>query len=103
MRGSLPAGPFAPVLLFTEMPAVVAPEDDERVVGIRARVERVEQLADLGVDEGDASEITEDGGLPLPVLDDGFVRAGGHRVEGPLAAGGTEVREVVVLYWRQLD
>ena len=48
---AFPAGPLAPVLLLSQVPAVVAPEDDRGRVAVRAAVQRVEEPADLGVDE----------------------------------------------------
>ena len=44
--GFFPEGELAPVLLLAEVPAVIAPEHDDRVVLVRALVERVEQPAD---------------------------------------------------------
>ena len=40
--------------LFTEVPAVVAPEDDERVLRLPDGLERVEDAAELGVHVADA-------------------------------------------------
>ena len=50
------------------MPAVVCPEDDDRVVGILAVVQRLEEPADETVGVRDGSQIPLDGSMPLFVL-----------------------------------
>ena len=101
--GALPAGPLAPVFFFAEVPAVVAPEDDHGVGGGGAGVERVEQFADLRVDERDAREVSRHGGFPLTVFYHGGVGAGGDGIARPFATGGAEVIEIVGLYDGELD
>ena len=49
------------------MPAVVAPEDDDRVAGVLARVQGVQQPADVRVDEADRGQVALDRPVPLVV------------------------------------
>ena len=58
--GLFVVGVFAPPAVIAEMPAVVAPQDDDGVVGRAALVERVEQAADLRVGVGDAGVVGVD-------------------------------------------
>jgi hypothetical protein len=62
--GFFPQGELPPVLLLAEVPAVVAPEDDDRVVLVRAGVERVDQPADVHVAVRDRRQVALDGLLP---------------------------------------
>ena len=76
------------MLLLAEMPAVIAPQDNERVVCAGPAIEGLEQLADLGIDEGDAGQVRPYGSLPLFVLDDRRMRARRFRFQRPLASDG---------------
>ena len=102
-RGTLPAGPLAPVLLLAKVPAVIPPQDDHGIAGGRALVDRRQQLADLGVDEGDAGQIGGHGGLPLAVLHDGGVGSCGDGIAGPAATRVTQVIQIVGPDRGQLD
>ena len=54
------AGVFAPHAVVAEVEAVVAPEDDDGVVGDALFVEGVEEFTDLGVGVGDAGAVAVD-------------------------------------------
>ena len=49
-----------PLPVLAEQVAVIAHEDDDRVVGEAEAIERVEQPADLGVEEGDRGVVGAD-------------------------------------------
>ena len=55
---------------FAQVPAVVAPDDDDRVVGQAGFVERVEHAADLRVHEARAGQVGADEVAPLVVFPD---------------------------------
>ena len=57
MGGRFPEGVLSGDELFTEMPAVVAPEDDDGVVGATAFLKSGEQPTDLGIHEAGACEV----------------------------------------------
>ena len=63
-----PAGELLPVLLFAEMPAVIAPQDDDGVVALRALIERSEHASEHGVGKMNGGEIGLDAPLPLPLF-----------------------------------
>ena len=91
---SFPAGPFPPVLFLTEMPAVVAPEDDQGVPGVGSFFKRLEDPADLGVDKGDAGEVGANRGFPLAVFEYRGVGAGRHRLKSGSFARAPEVGQI---------
>ena len=92
--GALPESGLVPMLFFTEVPAVIGPENDDGVFGVAAFFEAVEEAADHSVGEGGGGEIGADGFTPLPFLDDSIVlfAAGG----GELLADFGHVVEVAV-------
>src|SRR5690606_16814826 len=74
--------------LLAEMPAVVAPDDDDRVLREPALLQRIEDAPDLRVDEAGAGEVAADEVPPLSVLLDPFqARFGQAPVEMPGEAG----------------
>jgi hypothetical protein len=56
------------MLLLAEMPAVIAPEHDDRVVALRALFERIEHATEHRIGEVNRREIGLDALLPLLVL-----------------------------------
>ena len=64
-RGLLPQGKLPPVLLFTEMPAMVRPPHDDGFVLPRARIKAIEQTADLVIQERNGGQVGLHGLLPL--------------------------------------
>lgn len=62
MGGDFVVGVFAPVAEFAEVEAVVAPKDDDGVVGEAESVEGVEKLADEGIDVAHAGIVSVDEG-----------------------------------------
>ncbi len=57
-RGDFKICVLAPEAVFAELPTVVAPQNDDRVVGDFKPIKFIEQAADLRVDEADAGVIT---------------------------------------------
>ena len=68
--GYIPKGVLAPVLFFTEVPTMVAPQHDERVVGMFTLLQRVENTTDLSVDKTDGGEAGLNRFSPLLVGED---------------------------------
>ena len=97
--GAFPEGVFLEGVFFAEVVTVVGPENDDGVVAVRARFKGVEDLADLGVHEGDAGEVALDDVLPL-VFFFGPFGAGVAVVDGVLGRFG-DVFEVVFFVGRQ--
>ncbi len=56
-RGLLPQRELPPVLLLAEMPAVIAPEADHRVVAMRGLFIRIQHAADLRVEISDRGKV----------------------------------------------
>ena len=82
-RRFFPQREFLPVLLLADVHAVVRPQDDDRIGGMRAGVERVEQPSHLGVGKADTCQIAAHGRLPFIVI---------HHPLMPLAAQPISVR-----------
>ena len=57
---AIPERVFAGNFFFSEVPAVIAPDDDDRVVGDARLVECDEESADLRINEAGTSEVTAD-------------------------------------------
>ena len=86
-------------MFLAQVPAVVAPEDDDRAVTLGRLVQRVEQAADLRVGERDCGQVSLDGLLPRAGATILIVLVGlGH-----LDAGRGHVVQVVFAERRQLD
>jgi hypothetical protein len=62
-------GEFSPMLFFAQVPAVVAPQHDNRVVAILALAERVDKAADHGVGIRDCRQVPLHGFLPAARFD----------------------------------
>ena len=58
------------MLFLAEMPAVVGPEHDDRVLGVRPLLERIEHKAEHRIGKVDRREIALDRCLPLLVFAD---------------------------------
>ncbi len=56
--------------LFTQLPTVIRPKDDDRVVGIGACLERVEEPPHKRVGKRDGREVALDRAFPLTGFDD---------------------------------
>ncbi len=76
------------------MKAVIAPEDDPCVVCVGRLVEGVQELPDLCVHKGDASQVGLNGVVPLIVLDDPLV-AWGDGAPGEVLSVGGDIGQVV--------
>ena len=92
----VPEGVLAGDSLLTEVPAVVAPDHDDRVLCEALFLEGRQDAADLGVDEAGAGKVGADQIAPLVILADPFQAGLGQvPVEVPREAGrvGTVVLE----------
>ena len=99
----LPERELAPVVLLAQVPAVVAPETDDRVVALGRLVVGVEQAAHHRVAEVDGGQVGADGLLPgvgAALLEDRLVIAAAR---GHLQRDGRQIVEVVLLVRRQLN
>ena len=76
-RRRFPQGVLAPVLILAEMPPVIAPQNDNGVVGVPALLQCIQQPADMGIDKTDRREVSLDGFAPLVMGDDVGVIATG--------------------------
>ena len=65
------------MLFLAEVPAVIAPQDDDGVASVGRAIERIEYAADLCVGKANGGEVALYGGLPLVVPEDGGVVAAG--------------------------
>ena len=66
--GFFEEGEFFPVLLLSDVHAVVGPEHDDSVLRVWARVKRVKQSADLGIGVADRGQVATDRRAPFIVL-----------------------------------
>ena len=98
--GFFPEREFAPVFLFAQVPAVVAPKDDDGVVLVGAFVEGGHQAADVHIGVGTGGEVSLDGLLPATGGKYGSVVA---RRLGHLDAAGWHVVEIMLDVRWQLD
>ena len=88
------------MFFLAEVPAVVAPENDDGIVAVRAGFERVEHAAKHGIGEVDGGEVGLDALFPLLVFED--VRE--VAVAGDALAFGGHIFQVVFLVaGRKLD
>ena len=87
-------------MLLAEMPAVVGPHDDDRIVCEAAFIERVQHAAQHVVGEIYRSQVGLHGAFPLPVLDNGGVVS--VRI-GHFYAGRRDIPEVGVEDRRNLN
>ena len=101
--GALPARPLAPMLLFSQVPAVVAPDDDRRVAALPGGFQRVEQPADLRIHEINTSQVRRHRRRPLIVLDHRRMRSRGRRTDRDLPSDRPQVIEIVFQTRRQLN
>ncbi len=88
------------MFLLAQMPAVVAPEADDRVVAVRGFLQRIEHAADLSIEIADRGEVALDRFLPAAGFEDARMVAKGV---GHLEADGREIVDVVGPVWWKLD
>jgi hypothetical protein len=88
------------MFFFAQVPAVVSPEDDDRVVAMRAVVQGVDQSADHGVGVGDGGQVTLNGVFPAARFENCAVISVGL---GHLDAGRGHVGQIVGGKRRKLD
>ena len=88
------------MFLLTQVPAVIAPEDNEGVVLVGGLVERVDEAAHIHVEVADGGEIALHRFLPAARLDDGLVIT---IWTCHLHARGRHVVEIVLEHLRQLN
>ena len=83
--GAFPECIFAGDGFFAEMVAVIAPDDDDGVIGLAGLFESIEEPTDLGIDEAGGGEVGADEVAPLIVLADPLEARFG---EGPMEIPG---------------
>ena len=64
----LPQGEFSPMLFFAEVPTVIGPEHNDGVGCMRAFLQCVKHAPNLFIGEGNGSQVTVHGLLPLVVF-----------------------------------
>ena len=96
---------LGPGLFLSEMVAVVAPEDEVAVLGVRAGIPGIEQATDLFVGEGHAGEVGPDELLVVALLHEAFVVAGTELglEMGERSKALWQIVEIVRLEFRKLD
>ncbi len=88
-----PGGELLPVLLLAQMPTVIAPQHDDRVVAIRTVFERVDDATDHSIGKCDRRQVALNSLLPLLVGSDMSEIA----IGAATLAGGRKIVEVVLL------
>ncbi len=88
------------MLFFTQMPTVVRPQTDDRIILVRTSVQSVDQSTELCVCEVDRCQVGLDRILPSTRFDDlGVVTVWlGH-----LDASSWDIIKIICRYFRQLD
>ena len=105
---------LTPMFLFTQMPTVISPQDDNRIVGMPTAIQGIKHPAYLGIGKADGGEIGLNRFAPLLVCGHIGMIPGwlyskvpltGRIVDflGQLFAKGGNVLQIPVLYWRQLN
>ncbi len=75
MCGFFPESEFTPVEFFAEVPAVVAPENDDGIVGIEAFIQSIDNSGEASINEAYGCKIALNGFSPLVEFDDLLVVA----------------------------